>query len=149
MISYTTYAGTPPEDFGVGRRCEGEFDGTRCTWIVSRYTAPQFYGTQGGQGPLLCSRCVKSFDPVAFRKGTSRAKQSRTRNAPPSKAGIKLPKLRAYRRGAGKTQEWLDTAIDAYPGYVGKVEREIYTASEERVKRLAEVLGVSVEELSQ
>ena len=128
-----------PEDFF---QTEGQ---RYCEWCPNKVT--RYTKRQCRNGPLLCSRCVDGFDPIAHRQGTRRAKDGRKKDTPPREPGLSLPNLRAIRKERGKSQDWLDIAIDAYLGYTGKVERGIYAPSLKRAKEMAEALGVSLAQL--
>ena len=93
---YRVRSGSPPTPRRISSRQRAK---RYCEWCPNKVT--RYTKRQCKNGPLLCSRCVDGFDPIAHRQGTRMAKDGRKKDTPPREPGLSLPTLRDYKEGAG------------------------------------------------
>ncbi len=130
----------------AGRKCED------CPHILNRYVKVQSKKSPYA-GSLLCDDCVDArIDndlEAAQRTRKQRAKRNVAMNLngthrPP---GFLIPGLKDVRLRMGKTQEWIGVHLGVGGRHISDLERGHTKVSDMRAKVIADVLGVSVEEL--
>ena len=146
VYATTEPVGSAPVDYGTKRECE------KCSGYCNRYTTPT-------EGYLLCNRCVSAAarmgsvakfvgGPKRGRGAYERTIEHTQRLGKHQKRGVYLPGLKGALEAKGWTGAKLGRKSGVSQSRILELRLQYGRASEATVEKLAEALGVSIEELT-